>query len=174
MKKTIVCICGLLFLCIKCPAQEKWSFQQCIDYALQNNVSIKKAEFNSQLSELDLNTAKNSRLPSVSGSLGHTNYFGRGPSRDGTYQDNNQMSTSGGISGSNDNFQRNAYKTPDQKSGSRFRGGIGRPSESKERCNIEYYGLLPASSPIQGVGSNSCFPGRTEPLAGEQKSAIRR
>ena len=100
MRKTIVCICGLLFLCIKCPAQEKWSFQQCIDYALQNNVSIKKAEFNSQLSELDLNTAKNSRLPSVSGSLGHTNYFGRGPSRDGTYQDNNQMSTSGGISGS--------------------------------------------------------------------------
>ena len=100
IKKIIVCICGFLFLCIKCPAQEKWSFQQCIDYALQNNVSIKKAEFNSQLSELNLNAAKNSRLPSVSGSLGHTNYFGRGPSRDGTYQDNNQMSTSGSISGS--------------------------------------------------------------------------
>lgn len=100
MRKIIVCICGFLFLCIKCPAQEKWSLQQCIDYALQNNVSIKKAEFNSQLSELNLNTAKNSRLPSVSGSLGHTNYFGRGPSRDGTYQDNNQMSTSGSISGS--------------------------------------------------------------------------
>ena len=99
IRKIIVCI-GLFFLCIKCLAQEKWSLQQCIDYALQNNVSIKKAEFNSQLSELDLNTAKNSRLPSVSGSLGHTNYFGRGPSRDGTYQDNNQMSTSGSISGS--------------------------------------------------------------------------
>ena len=113
IRKIIVCI-GLFFLCIKCLAQEKWSLQQCIDYALQNNVSIKKAEFNSQLSELDLNTAKNSRLPSVSGSLGHTNYFGRGPSRDGTYQDNNQMSTSGSISGSMTIF--NGMRLVDDKS----------------------------------------------------------
>lgn len=100
MKRIIVYICGLFFLCVTCSAQEKWSLQQCIDYALQNNVTIKKAEFDSQQSELNLNTAQNSRLPSISGSLGHTNYFGRGPSRDGTYQDNNQMSTSGSISGS--------------------------------------------------------------------------
>ena len=100
MRKIIVGLCGLSLLCMTCPAQEKWSLEQCIDYALQNNVSIRKAEFGSQLSGLNLNTAQNSRLPSVSGSLGYTNYFGRGPSRDGTYEDNNRMSASGSISGS--------------------------------------------------------------------------
>ena len=39
-------------------------------------------------------------MPDLSASLSHTNYFGRGPSRDGTYQDNNQMSSSANVAAS--------------------------------------------------------------------------
>ncbi|MBC5617555.1 TolC family protein [Alistipes hominis] len=84
----------LLFLSSGSSAQEKWTLGKCIGYALENNVEIKQASLSSKIRDISVSTAKNSRLPSLNSSLGHTNYFGRGPSRDGTYTDNNQMSSS--------------------------------------------------------------------------------
>ena len=46
----------------------KWSLQDCIDYAIQNNITIKKAEINKKTSELNLQQSKYNKLPSVSGS----------------------------------------------------------------------------------------------------------
>ena len=46
----------------------KWSLQDCIDYAIQNNITIKKAEINKKTSELNLKQSKYNKLPSVSGS----------------------------------------------------------------------------------------------------------
>ena len=45
-----------------------WSLQDCIDYAIQNNITIKKAEINKKTSELNLQQSKYNKLPSVSGS----------------------------------------------------------------------------------------------------------
>ena len=87
----------LLFLPSGSPAQEKWTLGKCIGYALDNNVEIKQASLSSKIRDISVSTAKNSRLPNLSSSLGHTNYFGRGPSRDGTYTDNNQMASSLGL-----------------------------------------------------------------------------
>ena len=50
-------------------AQSKqWSLNDCIDYAVQHNISVKKTELNQQTAEINLNQAKDNRLPTVSGS----------------------------------------------------------------------------------------------------------
>ena len=49
-------------------AQSKqWSLTNCIDYAVQHNISVKKTELNQQTAEINLNQAKDNRLPTVSG-----------------------------------------------------------------------------------------------------------
>ena len=55
--------------------------------------------------ETELSTERNSRLPDLNASLGTNIYFGRGPSRDGTYVDNTQLSGSLGVSASVPVFQ---------------------------------------------------------------------
>ncbi len=39
-------------------AQEKWSLQKCIDYALKNNIQIKQQTLNTQYYNNQLNQAK--------------------------------------------------------------------------------------------------------------------
>lgn len=74
------------------------TLQQCIDSAVRNNIMVQKSIVTGDDQQIRLNTARNSRLPSLNASIGGNSYFGRGPSRDGTYQDNTQLSTSGNLS----------------------------------------------------------------------------
>lgn len=76
-------------------AQERaWTLPQCIDYALENNISIKQSEINLEQQEVALNTSLNSRLPGVSASAGQNFSFGRGLTADNTYANTNTTSTS--------------------------------------------------------------------------------
>lgn len=74
------------------------TLQQCIDSAVRNNIMVQKSIVTGDDQQIRLNTARNSRLPSLNASIGGNSYFGRGPSRDGTYQDNTQLSASGNLS----------------------------------------------------------------------------
>ncbi len=47
-------------------AQQQWSLKQCIDYALENNISIKEAGLQSRLAALDYHLSRLSVFPSVS------------------------------------------------------------------------------------------------------------
>lgn len=42
-----------------------WSLSQCIEYAINNNISVKKTELNQQTAEINHQQAKNNRLPSL-------------------------------------------------------------------------------------------------------------
>ncbi len=56
-----------LFLVItNSKAQEKWSLKKCIDYALENNISIKRQQLSAELQKKDLSQSKKNRLPSLS------------------------------------------------------------------------------------------------------------
>ena len=58
------CLCSLTGV-----AQTKqWSLADCINYAVQHNISVKKTELNQQTAEINYNQAKDNRLPTVSGS----------------------------------------------------------------------------------------------------------
>lgn len=90
-------ITAALTLCIAAGAQAQervWTLSQCIDHALENNLSIKQGGLNVEQREIALNTAENSRLPGVSGSAGQNFSFGRGLTADNTYANTNTTNTS--------------------------------------------------------------------------------
>ena len=75
-------------------AQKAWSLRECCDYAIEHNISIKQQENQCRQQEIQLSTAKNSRLPDVNGSVGQNFSFGRGLTIDNTYTNTNTSSTS--------------------------------------------------------------------------------
>ena len=82
-------------------AQERvWTLPQCIDYALENNLSVKQSGLNVEQKEISLNTAENNRLPDLSGSAGQNFSFGRGLTADNTYANTNTTNTSFSVGAS--------------------------------------------------------------------------
>lgn len=57
--------------------QENWSLQRCIEYALENNLSIEQAELGVQLADIDVTQAKHNKYPSLNASTSINNNFGR-------------------------------------------------------------------------------------------------
>ena len=72
----------------------EWTLQECCDYAVEHNITVKQQQNQCRQREIDLSTAKNSRLPDVSGSLGQNFSFGRGLTSQNTYTNTNTSSTS--------------------------------------------------------------------------------
>ena len=70
-----------------------WTLSQCIDYALEHNLSVKQSEVTAAQREIDLNTAEGRRLPAVSGNASQNFSFGRGLTADNTYANTNTTST---------------------------------------------------------------------------------
>ena len=76
-------------------AQDKlWSLRECCDYAIEHNISIKQQENACRQQELQLSTAKNSRLPDLNASASQNFSFGRGLTAANTYTNTNTSSTS--------------------------------------------------------------------------------
>ena len=83
------------FLPLTTAAQPKqWSLRECCDYAVAHNISIKQQVNQCRQQELQLSTAKNSRLPDLSASVGQNFSFGRGLTYENTYTNTNTSSTS--------------------------------------------------------------------------------
>ena len=70
-----------------------WTLQDCIDYALEHNLSVQQSALQVQQREIDLNTAVNNRLPGVSAGASQNFSFGRGLTADNTYANTNTTST---------------------------------------------------------------------------------
>jgi outer membrane protein len=79
-------------------AQETWSLQQCIDYALENNIQVKQQQLNVNYQENLLNQSKFDRLPNFNGQIGNNYNFGRSLTYQNTYENTNSISVSGGLS----------------------------------------------------------------------------
>ena len=58
-------------------AQSAWSLQQCIDYALANNLSVKQSELAVELNKVDVNQNAAALFPSLNGYANQNYYFGR-------------------------------------------------------------------------------------------------
>ena len=79
-------------------AQNVWSLQKCIDYALANNIQIKQQQVNIQYNENQVSQAKANRLPNLNAQIGNDYSFGRSLTYDNTYKNVNSSSLSGGAS----------------------------------------------------------------------------
>ena len=93
----IIVILGLLAVLFAMPMHaqtQPWSLEQCCDYAVEHNITIKQQENQCRQQEIQLSNAKNQRLPDLSGSAGQNFSFGRGLTAQNTYTNTNTSSTS--------------------------------------------------------------------------------
>lgn len=70
-----------------------WTLQDCISYALEHNLTVKRQDLATKQAEVELESAKMSRLPGVNASASQNFSFGRGLSADNTYVNTNTAST---------------------------------------------------------------------------------
>ncbi len=82
-----------------------WSLGDCIQYALDHNLSVQQSAIGVQQKEIELNTARSRRLPGVSASASQNYSFGRGLTADNTYANSNTASTSFSLGGEIPLFQ---------------------------------------------------------------------
>ena len=68
MRKVLLLIGVAMLGTIQMPAQKKWTLQDCIDYAMENNITLKKSQLQKQSATEDLKGAKAALLPTVSAS----------------------------------------------------------------------------------------------------------
>lgn len=95
----------LLFLLSLCPAHlsaqpKQWTLEECIRYAVEHNITIKKMEIQRNVAANDLNTAQMSRLPDLSAGIGQTWNFGRTATETGLYEIKKQSGSSLSIASS--------------------------------------------------------------------------
>lgn len=74
-------------------AQKQWTLGECIDYALEHNISVKQSSLEVSQREVELENARLSRLPSIAASGSENLSFGRGLTEDNTYAHANTTNT---------------------------------------------------------------------------------
>lgn len=95
MKKCFFLVVLVVLVSLDTVAQNKaWSLRQCSDYAVEHNISIKQKDNQCKQRDIQLSTAKNSRLPDLSASASESFSFGRGLTLDNTYTNRSTNSTS--------------------------------------------------------------------------------
>ena len=100
MIRTIFTITYLLFVAMFATlhAQEVWSLEKCINYALENNIKIKQGVITTQYQQNQLQASKYSRLPNLTGQVSQNLNFGRSLTYDNTYKNINSSQTDFGVS----------------------------------------------------------------------------
>jgi outer membrane protein len=102
-KKNLLILISVIFFLSDAYSQANWNLQKCVDYALENNLTIKQTKLNVSLADVDLEQSKYSVLPSLNASASENYSWGR--SRDpvtNLYQD---------IEISSNNFSLNSSAT---------------------------------------------------------------
>ena len=63
----LICCCGT-FVTTWAQETKQWTLQECIDYALENNIQLKKSSIKKQSSHEDVLQSQADLLPSLSAS----------------------------------------------------------------------------------------------------------
>ena len=96
--KKILLIISIVTLSVSGRAQKVWTLDECVDYAMEHNVTILQSILNQNNAEYQYKMAKNAWLPTVSADASQSFGFGQSPSANGVYVSDNSASTSFGIS----------------------------------------------------------------------------
>jgi outer membrane protein len=83
-----------LFTLLPSGAQTQWSLRDCCEYAVANSITVKQKEKAVEKQGYSLSTARNSRLPNLSGTASQNFSFGRGLTEDNIYANTNTSNTS--------------------------------------------------------------------------------
>ena len=70
MKKSII-VFVIALLTGTAAAQKQWTLQECIDYAMQHNITLQRAKLQMQSAKEDVSQSKSALLPSLNASTSH-------------------------------------------------------------------------------------------------------
>lgn len=97
MMKIKYLLLSVLAVCVSSVSAQKYSLEECVNIALENNRNIKQQMINKQQREIAYSQAKNDLLPSLNGSAGQSFVFGRSIGLTNTYENTNSSQTSFGL-----------------------------------------------------------------------------
>ena len=100
MKRILITAIALFLLISSLNAQNTtklWTLEECILYAIDNNIGLKQRENDEALRKIELNASQISWLPTLSGYTNQNFGFGRSQSREGIWEDRNSANTSFGA-----------------------------------------------------------------------------
>ncbi|MGZ5264187.1 MAG: TolC family protein, partial [Kaistella sp.] len=123
MKKTAVLL--LSFISFFAFSQKKWSLQECVNYALENNLQVIQNTFNTKTQDNSLQIAKRQFLPSVSGNINNNASFGQGRDVFGNTNRNDNFSNSANVGAdillyNNGRLEKNIRRTEFDVEASKF------------------------------------------------------
>lgn len=88
----IIALAVIVMACGVAANARQWNLEQCIDYALANNLTVRSRALDVRNAELDVTAAKDAFLPEVGLSASQTFNLGRGLTSENTYADRNTSS----------------------------------------------------------------------------------
>lgn len=89
---------ALLFASIGVNAQNKvWTLEECVNYAIENNISIKQSELDIDIADQDLITAKGNFLPDLNANASQNWNFGSFIGQDGNRVSRDSRGNSFGV-----------------------------------------------------------------------------
>src|SRR5215208_6228702 len=99
MQRLILCLLIIFLVNFSSQAQEKWDLRKCVDYALENNISVKQADLQTKFSTLQLTQSKLDQLPyaNFQGSTGYSFGLSENPAT-GTLESRNLFNTQFNLS----------------------------------------------------------------------------
>lgn len=123
MKKTAVLL--LSFISFLAFSQKKWSLQECVNYALENNLQVIQNTLNTKTQDNSLQIAKRQYLPSVSGNINNNASFGQGRDVFGNTNRNDNFSNSASVGAdilvyNNGRLEKNIRRTQFEVEASKF------------------------------------------------------
>jgi outer membrane protein len=83
--------------CLGLAAQDgakKWSLEDCINYAVEHNITTRQLALQKESAAIDLHTARTSMLPNLNASMGQSWNFGRNQTLSGLYENRQTASSS--------------------------------------------------------------------------------
>ncbi|MCC8072138.1 MAG: TolC family protein [Bacteroidales bacterium] len=105
MKRICISLGAALLTTTGLWGAEPWSLDQCIDYAIQHNITVKTRQLSQVSAEYDITEAKDKFLPTVGASANESWSFGRGLTSENTYANRNTSNFSWNLYASVPLFQ---------------------------------------------------------------------
>ena len=96
--KKIIFIIAIITTTFSLHAQKVWTLDECVDYAMEHNLTILQSVVSQNSASFQYKMSKNAWLPTVNAEASQSLGFGQSPSANGVYVQNNSASTSFGIS----------------------------------------------------------------------------
>ena len=96
--KTKIALVAALFISLAGFSQKQWTLKECVNHALENNITIKQNKLSIQLAEKDVEISKGNFLPDINGSASQGLNFGSYTGQDGGRISNDTRGNGFGVS----------------------------------------------------------------------------